>query len=92
MLFRSIKDFSVQVSSAGTPTTSLILNVDFRNNISVVTVGRVDNISNPLLYPSGGVIVIWDQISPGVLQIKNITGLSEGQSYNIRVVIYGDEN
>lgn len=88
----NIKDFSVQVSSTGTPTTSLILNVDFRNNISVVTVGRVDNISNPLLYPSGGVIVIWDQISPGVLQIKNITGLSEGQSYNIRVVIYGDEN
>lgn len=88
----NIKDFSVQVSSAGIPLSSLVLNVDFKNNINVVTVGRVDNITNPLSYPSSGVTISWDQIAAGSIQIKHISGLTEGNTYNIRVVIYGDEN
>lgn len=88
----NIKDFTVQVSPTGIPTSSLILNVDFKNNINIVTVGKINNITNSLLYPSSGVTITWEQLSPGALQIKHITGLTEGQSYNIRVVIYGDEN
>lgn len=88
----NIKDFSVQVSSAGIPLSNLVLNVDFKNNINVVTVGRVDNITNPLSYPSSGVTISWDQITASSIQIKHISGLTEGNTYNIRVVIYGDEN
>lgn len=88
----NIKDFTVQVSSAGVPLTNLILNVGFNNNINVVTVGKVDNITNTLLYPSSGVTISWEQLAPGSLKIKHISGLTEGNSYNIRVVIYGDEN
>lgn len=87
----NIKDFSVRVNSSGIPLNTLILNVDFKNNINVVTVGKIDNITNSLLYPASGVTISWDQISPGSLKINHITGLQEGQNYNIRVVIYGDE-
>lgn len=88
----NIKDFTVQVSSSGIPLTTLNLSIDFKNNVNVVTVGRVDNISTPTSYPIGGVTISWEQVSPGLIKIKHITGLSEGQSYNIRIVIYGDEN
>ena len=69
-----------------------MLSVDFKNNINVVTVGRIENITNTLSYPSSGVTISWEQTSPGLLKINHISGLSEGNTYNIRVVIYGDEN
>jgi hypothetical protein len=90
-LLCNIKDFKIQVTSSGIPITPLILNVDFRNNINVVTIGRIDNITNSILYPSG-VTITWDQIGTGSIQIKHISGLTEGNVYNVRVVIYGDEN
>jgi len=88
----NIKDFSVQVNSSGIPITTLNLAVNFNNNINVVTVGKIDNITNPTSYPNGGVVVSWEQLSPGLIKIKHITGLNEGQTYTLRVVIYGDEN
>jgi hypothetical protein len=88
----NIKDFTVQVSASGVPITSLTLAVTFNNNINVITVGKVDNISIPTAFPPSGVTVSWEQLSPGLVKIKHITGLTEGQTYNIRVVIYGDEN
>jgi len=90
-LLCNIKDFKVQVTSSGIPITPLILNVDFTNNINVVTIGKIDNITNSILYPSG-VTITWDQIGTGSIQIKHISGLTENNVYNVRVVIYGDEN
>jgi hypothetical protein len=88
----NIKDFTVQVSATGVPITNLTLAVTFNNNINVITVGKIDNISIPTAYPSSGVTISWEQLSPGLVKVKHITGLTEGQTYNIRVVIYGDEN
>lgn len=88
----SIKDFTAQVNSSGIPVSTINLAVGFNNNISVVTVGKVNNITNLNQYPSGGVVVSWEQTSPGFLKINHITGLVSGESYNIRLVIYGDEN
>jgi archaellum component FlaF (FlaF/FlaG flagellin family) len=88
----NIKDFTVQVSSTGVPITNLNLAVTFNNNINIITVGKIDNVSIPTAYPTGGVTISWEQLSPGLVKVKHITGLTEGQTYNIRVVIYGDEN
>ena len=87
-----IKDFSVQVNSSGVPTNTLILNVSFPNSVSVVTLGKITNISNTQAYPSGGVTISWEQQSAGSIKIKHITGLTSGETYSIRVVIYGDES
>ncbi len=87
-----IKNFTVSVNSSGIPINSIILNVSFKNNISIINVGKIDNILNTTLYPSSGVTISWEQLAPGSLRINHITGLQEGQNYNIRVVIYGDEN
>lgn len=88
----TVKDVNVRVLSNGIPIIPLIINVGFNNNINVVTVGKIDNITTPTIYPSSGVTISWEQTSPGFLRINHVTGLSEGQSYNIRLVVYGDEN
>ena len=88
----SIKDTNVQVNSSGIPVTPLVLGIDFNNNISVVTVGKISNITNLNQYPLSGVTISWEQISPGFMKINHITGLSVGEVYNIRLVVYGDEN
>lgn len=87
-----IKNFTVSVNSLGIPINTIVLTVNFKNNISVINVGKIDNLLNPNSYPSSGVTLSWEQLSPGTLKINHITGLIEGQSYNLRVVIYGDEN
>jgi len=70
------------------PTLRRLFKNDFKPEYSEL----VDNITNPLSYPSSGVTISWDQITAGSIQIKHISGLTEGNTYNIRVVIYGDEN
>lgn len=88
----NIKDFSVQVGSTGVPVNSLDLTVSFPNSVSVVTVGKITNVSRPESYPSSGVTITWEQQSAGSIKIKHITGLVPGETYSVRVVIYGDEN
>ena len=87
-----VKDFTVQVNSLGIPTTTLDLNVSFRNNVNIITIGRIVNLTNPNIFPSSGVTLTWEQQSNGLVRIKHITGLTEGFSYSLRVVIYGDES
>ena len=87
-----VRDFSVQVGSTGIPTNSIILSIPFTNSVSVVTVGRVINITNTFSYPTSGVTVTWEQNGAGSIKINHITGLKSGETYSIRVVIYGDEN
>ena len=87
-----VRDFSVQVGSTGIPTNSIILSIPFTNSVSVVTVGRVINITNTFSYPTSGVTVTWEQNGAGSIKINHIPGLKSGETYSIRVVIYGDEN
>lgn len=86
-----IKDFSIQVNSSGIPTNALVLNVSFASTVSIVSVGKITNSSNPQSFPAGGVTITWEQESAGFIKIKHITGLTSGETYSIRVVIYGDE-
>jgi hypothetical protein len=88
----NVKDFTVRVNSNGEPITPLLLAVSFKNNITVVTLGKITNNTNFLSYPTTGVTISWEQQSVGFLKINHITGLIPENEYNIRVVVYGDEN
>lgn len=87
-----IKEFSVQVNNLGIPTNTLNLNVSFPNSVSIVTIGKITNLTNSQIYPSSGVTITWEQQTGGFIVIKHITGLVSGNTYSIRVVMYGDEN
>lgn len=87
-----VKDFNVRVNINGEPIVPLILAVSFKNNITVLTLGKIVNNTNTLSYPTTGVTISWEQQSLGFLRINHITGLTAGDEYNIRVVVYGDEN
>lgn len=87
-----VRDFSIQVNSTGIPLNSTVLAVSFSASASVVTVGKVTNITNTFSYPTSGVTITWEQNGAGSIKINHITGLKAGETYSIRVVIYGDEN
>ena len=87
-----IKDVETSVSPSGDLLNDINLYLTFKNNVNSVVIGMVQNKTTPGLYPKNGVTVIWEPVSQGIIKIKHISGLQEGSIYNIRLVIYGDDN
>lgn len=87
-----IKDVEASVSPSGDLLNDINLYLTFNNNVNSVVIGMVQNKTTPVLYPKNGVTVIWEPVSQGIIKIKHISGLQEGSIYNIRLVIYGDDN
>ena len=87
-----IKDVETSVSLSGDLLNDINLYLTFKNNVNSVVIGMVQNKTTPGLYPKNGVTVIWEPVSQGIIKIKHISGLQEGSIYNIRLVIYGDDN
>lgn len=88
----NIKEFTVTVDSNGLPLTPASISISFKNTVSVILVGKITNLKNPTTYPSSGIVVSWEQTSRGLVLIKHISGLLPNVSYNLRLVIYGEEN
>lgn len=88
----SIRDVSVVVDSAGIPTAPINITYDFTGSASVVTVGRIVNLTNSSGYPSSGVTVYWEQVANNVIRIRHISGILPNNSHSLRLVIYGDES
>lgn len=87
-----IKDVETSVSPSGDLLNDINLYLTFKNNVNSVVIGMVQNKTTPGLYPKNGVTVIWEPVSQGIIKIKHISGLQGGSIYNIRLVIYGDDN
>lgn len=85
----NVKDFSVVVASTGVPTSTINIPLSFSNKVSGVQVMNVTNTTNASAFPTGGVHVTWSQNNKSIF-INHITGLITGNSYTIRIVIYGE--
>lgn len=88
----SVVNITVAVNSSGVPNGTVIIPTSLATPVNVILVGRAINSSNPTGYPSSGVIVSWDQTTRDTITIKHITGLLPNNSYNLRLVMYGEEN
>jgi len=88
----SVKDISVAVDSSGIPTAPVNITYDFVGSASVVTVGKIVNLTNSIGYPTNGVSVYWEQVANNVIRIRHITGIIPNNSHSLRLVIYGDES
>lgn len=84
-----VKDVTVTVDSTGKPTNSTSFPLDISNKIIGLNVLRVDNNTNASGYPTGGVFVSWTQDGKNIF-INHITGLVANNSYNVRVIVYGE--
>lgn len=87
----TVKDITVIVDSSGLPTADLIFALGNSLRIDGVSVIRVENKTNPETYPSNGVFATYTQsgdITTNKITINHITGLTAGNEYSIRIVIY----
>lgn len=86
--YGTYKEISYLPTSAGTPETSSGFQIDFNGRVLGLQVIRVDNVTNPNAFPTGGVFASFSQNGTQV-DINHITGLIAGNSYKIRVFAYG---
>lgn len=86
-LATQIKTISIQVDATGTPTSSLSFISTLSTQCSMIQVGRVLNLTNSAVYPSGGVLISFIESGDNI-QIQNITGLSPGYTWQITLVAY----
>jgi hypothetical protein len=87
----SVRDINVVVNSSGIPLAPINITYDFVGSVSVVSVGKITNLTNPSGYPSSGVGVYWEQVSNNGISIKHISGILPNNSHVLRIVIYGEE-
>lgn len=82
-----VKSFNVIVDKNGNPTSTAQVKMDTPGNVEGVTVLMVTNQTISSGYPTGGVFVSFTSNSNGIV-INNITGLTAGNNYLIKLVIY----
>lgn len=88
-IFCTVKDISIQVGSTGTPTLTTGFKLDFTSKLSGIQVIRAINSTNSNVYPTGQPFISYTQNADSVV-INNITGLSSGYTWALKVVAYGD--
>lgn len=83
----TVRDYEAQVDASGNPQGNTVVKLDNAtarpDGIQVI---KCDNLSNPNNY-SGAVMVHFSPIE-GAIQIVNIKGLTVGDKYRIRLVVY----
>lgn len=86
----SINTVTVNLNADGTPKnrTTYTLN---RSNLqaSGTMVVRANNLTNSTVYPTGGIFITFQQVSPTEIQIDHVSGLPADNNYQLRIVTFG---
>lgn len=80
-----IKDFNVEVDSNGIPLTRVVLKKKNTNKIEGLAVIRVDNLTNPSVFPTSGVTLSFTETTDSII-INHITGLPISNIFSIKIV------
>lgn len=80
-----IKDFNVEVDSNGVPLIKVTLKKKNTNRIEGLAVIRVDNLTNPSVFPTSGVTLSFTETTDSII-INHITGLPISNIFNIKIV------
>lgn len=83
----TVRDVSVIVNASGTPLQGSSMKLNTTNKVDGVIVISALNQSNPSAFPPAAVMVNFTQ-SSNILNISNISGLTPGQSYLLRIVAF----
>lgn len=82
----TVKDFDAQVTGTGAPQGNSLIKLDSTARPDGLVVLKCDNLSNPTNY-SGSVMVHFNIVETGI-QVTNIKGLTVGDKYRIRLVVF----
>ena len=82
---------TVKVNSSGTPLATTKFSSVLRRIEGIMVVKAVNKTSAGT-YPTGGVVVSFDQNAAGLYTIRNITGLQANSNYELTLVLIGSDN
>ena len=82
------RDVEVRVNASGNPINSTFANSDFNSPVRNVFVGKVENLTNSSVYPTASPFISWSNTTSGI-QINNITGLPTGNTFRLRIILFG---
>lgn len=85
----TVKTFTVQVDSTGTPTTSTTFPLTFTGTCLGISLINIINTTTSGTYPTGGVTISFSQTAKGI-QINNITGLVAMNNYSVTLIAWGN--
>jgi len=84
----TLKDVTFKVDASGNPTTRVSFISDIPNMRVIGTqVIKVVNNTNSSVYPTSGVFISFTETNNGI-EINNVTGLTIGNTYTLRIVAY----
>lgn len=83
----TVKQFTVEVNSDGTPKTATSFTLDTNNRILGVMVLSATNQTNSSIYPTSAPFVSFSQ-SGKTITINNIKGLQSGYKYSLTLVAF----
>lgn len=87
-LYATERDVELRINSAGYPLAQTFATVDFGGPVRNVFVGKVENLTNPQVFPTSGVHVSWNNTASGI-QITNVVGLPPNNTFRLRIVMFG---
>lgn len=87
-LLAAEKDITLSVDASGVPTQQVFISTSFGSQPRTLFVGNVTNSTNSSIYPTSGVFASWTLTGNGI-QINHLTGLLPGNSYIVRIVVFG---
>jgi hypothetical protein len=88
-LNQELKELTLTMGASGAPTESIQFKNELGINIKGMIVARVENVTNPSSYPATAPFVTWDETN-FLVTVKNITGLTSGNKYKIRLITIGN--
>lgn len=81
----TIKEVQVKLDSSGNLQTPVSITKSTSDKILGLMVVRVNNLTNPTIYPSGGVIVSYTETTSSII-LNNIKGLQADYIWAINVI------
>ena len=82
------KDITITLDKKGAITGGNGIKTNLKRACSGILVIKVINKTAPLVYPSGTPFISFTEPSSGQLVINNITNLTAGNSYSLKIVLF----
>lgn len=81
-------DVILSVFSNGNVRNETFVNIDFGTTVRTVSIGKLENLTTPGIWPTSAPYIFWENTPTGI-KVLNVTGLTPGISYKLRLVMYG---
>lgn len=83
----TVKQVDVDLDTNGVPKQTVGFSVNFMGRVSIVQVGKAENLTNSSSYPTGAPFVTFLQSDKNIF-IQHVTGLQPNTKYRLTIVAF----